>query len=101
MRTGLFPEARCAGNATGFLISVTMPPHPDEPELDSLYPRSVNGMYYRDWLDSLPGVIAVMDGERDGSYQFDLAVRSNQCPYTAEQFAVYVQETLNRSGFQW
>lgn len=102
MKSGTFPDARCKAGATaGFIVSIELPRHPDDPSIDSLYPQEVDGTPYRKWLESLPGVIHFMAVEREGFSGFDLFVRSADCPYTPEQFSQMVQNKLNQAGFQW
>jgi hypothetical protein len=90
MRSGNFPDARCEALVTGFVVTLVLPVHPDEPDVDSLYPKEVEGRPYRDWLESRPGVLWCMQVERNGTTTFD-----------PEQFANDIRDCINRAGFQW
>lgn len=100
MRSGVFPEARCEVPIIGFVVSVVLPRHPDDPEFENLYPRLRNGGYHN-WMEKLPGVIGVLRHERNGGTVFDISVHAEKCGKTPEEFAKHVQDTLNEAGFQW
>jgi hypothetical protein len=100
MRSGDFPHARCEALVTGFVVTLVLPVHPDNP-VDSLYPKNVDGRHYRDWLGSRPGVLSCIQVERNGTTTFDLTVRADACSMSPEQFVNDVRDCINRAGFQW
>ncbi|MDE1544108.1 hypothetical protein PTW32_01660 [Dechloromonas agitata] len=100
MRSGVFPDARCDVPIIGFVVSVVLPKHPDQPDFDNLYPRLADGGYFA-WMEQLPGVLSVMRCERDGGTVFDISVHADRCNKTPAAFAAYVRDTLNAAGFQW
>lgn len=100
MRSGDFPGAMCSAAISGFVISLTLPRHPDDPEWDNLYPKEIEGQSAERWLKRQPHVQHVFRNRENASV-IDVVVVG---PYSAEEQACYaqrLQDVLNAAGFQW
>lgn len=100
MRSGDFPEALCVAAVNGFVVSIPLPKHPDDPEFDNLYPKEIDGIQGERWLRTQPGVQHVFR-YRENASVIDVVVVGN---YSAEEQANYaqrLQDALNAAGFQW
>ena len=100
MRSGDFPEALCVASVNGFVVSIPLPKHPDDPEFDNLYPKLIDGVYPEHWLKQQPGVMDVFR-YRGGAGVIDVVVIGRFSPEEQANYAQKLQDALNAAGFQY
>lgn len=100
MRSGDFPGTLCVAQVNGFVVSIPLPKHPDDPGMDNLYPKEVDGMHPEHWLKKQPDVEHVFR-YREGAGVIDVVIIGQYSPEAQANYAQRLQDALNAAGFQW
>ncbi len=97
--TNKYPAAKCSASISGFVVQIWLPHHPDV--ADHLYPKQIDGLHARAWLEGKPEVAYVFDRAEGDEYGYQVVVVAPMTPDEQAAYAADLQATINQAGFQW